>query len=108
MKKAKGKRPVYFDNPESDKLLAMVLALAGEVSVLRDRLDTLERLAQAKGLISIQEIETYRPDEQVEQEREQQRSEYIAHILQIIQEDLDAIAPEASPAPEAKVASSTS
>jgi len=43
-KKAKGKRPFYFDNPESDKLLAIVMALAGEVSVLRECLDTLERL----------------------------------------------------------------
>ena len=45
-RKAKGRRPTYFDDPENDKLLAIVMALAGEVSVLRDRLDTVERLAE--------------------------------------------------------------
>jgi hypothetical protein len=88
-KKAKGKRPVYFDNPETDKLLAMVLALAGEVSVLRERLDTIERLASSKSLISLEEIETYKPDEQVLNEREQWRQVYLDRILRIIKEDLE-------------------
>jgi len=88
-KKAKGKRPFYFDNPESDKLLAIVMALAGEVSVLRERLDTLERLVQAKSILSIEEIETYQPDEQVVQEREQWRADYIARVLRVIQEQVE-------------------
>jgi len=88
-KKAKGKRPFYFDNPESDKLLAIVMALAGEVSVLRERLDTLERLVQAKRILSIEEIETYQPDEQVVQEREQWRADYIARVLRVIQEQVE-------------------
>jgi hypothetical protein len=48
-RKAKGKRPVYFNDPENDKLLAITMAVAGELSVLRERLDTIERLARAKG-----------------------------------------------------------
>ena len=91
-KKAKGKRPFYFDNPESDKLLAIAIALAGEVSVLHERLDTLERLVQATGILSIEEIETYQPDEQVAQEREQWRKEYIARVLQIVQEQVESLA----------------
>lgn len=88
-KKAKGKRPFYFDEPESDKLLAIVMALAGEVSVLRERLDTLERLVQAKGILSIEEIETYQPDEQTVQERNQWRADYIARILRVVQEQVE-------------------
>ncbi|MBD2097964.1 hypothetical protein H6F90_23105 [Trichocoleus sp. FACHB-591] len=91
---AKGKRPLYFENPETDKLLAMVLVLAEEVSVLRDRLDTVERLAQAKGLLSHAEIDAYQPDPQAAAEREQQRAAYIARILRIVQADVEAIAPE--------------
>lgn len=85
-KQAKGKRPIYLDNPHNDKLLAMLMTLAGEVSVLRERLDTIERIAEAKGLISSEEIETYEPDEQVTQEREQWRESYIARLLQVVQE----------------------
>lgn len=90
-KKAKGKRPVYFDDAQSDKLLAMVMALVGEVSVLHERLDTLERIAQAKGIVLIEEIEAYQPDEQVAQEREQWRSEYIARVLRVIEEEVDSL-----------------
>lgn len=91
-KKAKGKRPVYFDDPQTDKLLAIVMALTGEVSVLHERLDTIERLAQAKGLFSSEEIEAYEPDEQAIKEREQWRNEYIARVLRVVQEELEAIA----------------
>jgi len=87
VKKAKGKRPVYFTHPEIDKLFAIVMALVGEVSVLRERLDTIERLVEAKGILSIEEIETYQPDEKTEQEREKWRAEYIARILRTITDD---------------------
>lgn len=90
-KKAKGKRPIYLDDAHSDKLLAMVMALMGEVSVLHERLDTLERLTQAKGILSMEEIEAYQPDEQVAQEREQWRREYIARVLRVVQEEVDSL-----------------
>jgi hypothetical protein len=35
-RKAKGQRPAYFSDPAVDKLLSMTMALAGEVSVLRE------------------------------------------------------------------------
>ena len=90
-KKAKGKRPVYLDDPQVDKLLSIVLALAGEVSVLRDRLDTVERLAQAKGILSIEEIEAYQPDDQVAQERERWRADYLGRVLRVLQEEVESL-----------------
>ncbi|OWY65006.1 hypothetical protein B7486_44210 [cyanobacterium TDX16] len=87
MKKAKGKRPVYFDEPQLDKLLSAIVALTGEVSVLRERLDTVERLLATKEVISLAEIEAYQPEELVAQAREQWRSEYIARVLGVLQEE---------------------
>jgi len=89
--KAKGKRPVYFDEPQLDKMLVIIMALTAEVSVLHDRLDTLSRLIQDKGILSIDEIETYQPDEQTTKEREQWRAEYIARVLRVVQEEVEAI-----------------
>ena len=43
-RKAKGQRPTFFDDPDTDKLVSMLMGLAGEVSVMRDRMDTIERL----------------------------------------------------------------
>ncbi|MEH1999298.1 hypothetical protein [Nostoc sp.] len=86
---AKGKRPVYLDNPQIDKLLAIVMALTGEVSVLHERLDTVERLLEVKGILSPSEIEAYEPDAKVIKEREQWRAEYIARVLRVVQEELE-------------------
>jgi hypothetical protein len=86
-KHAKGPRPQYFSDPASDKLLAMVMALAGEVSVMRDRNDTLERLIETKGLIDRSEIDTYKPSKEIMAERDSWRGSYLSHILRIV--DLD-------------------
>ena len=90
-KKAKGKKPTFFADPQVDKLMAIVMALAGEVSVLRERLDTVERLAENKGLLSRQEIEAYRPHSQAAEEREQWRTEYLRRVLRVVREELEAV-----------------
>ena len=40
-KRAKGKRPEYFDDFAIDRLMSIVMALVAEVSVVRQRLDTI-------------------------------------------------------------------
>ena len=88
---AKGRRPYFFDDPNIDKLLAMIMALTGEVSVIRERLDTHERLAQKKKVPTHQAIEDYKPDDVTEAFRAQWRADYIARILRIVQVELDQI-----------------
>ena len=88
---AKGRRPYFFDDPDIDRLLAMIMALAGEVSILRERMDTHERLAQKKKPATHQAIEDYKPDETTEAFRAQWRADYIARILRIVQVELDQI-----------------
>ena len=88
---AKGQRPVYLNDPQQDKLLGIIMALAGEVSVLRERLDTVEKLLETKGILSPAEIETYQPDEKTSEHREQWRTEYISRLLRILEEDIDAL-----------------
>jgi hypothetical protein len=88
---AKGRRPYFFDDPNIDKLLAMIMALAGEVSVIRERMDTHERLAQKKAWATHQAIEDYKPDDVTEAFRAQWRADYIARILRIVQVELDQI-----------------
>lgn len=91
-KKAKGKRPAFFDDPAVDRLLSITMALAGELSVTRERLDTLERLLDAKGVVSRGEVEEYRPDRQAGYERGVATREYIARVLRGVQQDMEAIA----------------
>ena len=42
---AKGKKPNYLNDGSIDNLMAMIMTLTQEISVLRDRIDTLERLS---------------------------------------------------------------
>jgi hypothetical protein len=86
-KHSKGSRPFFFDDPAVDKLLAMLLALSGEVSVARDRLDTLERLLDEKGVIARDELDRYQPPEAVLAERDERREQFLDQILRII--DID-------------------
>lgn len=88
-RKAKGKRPMYFHNPDIDKLLAMIMGLVGEVSILRDRLDTVERLAQEHDIFSQKEIEAFVPSEQVLQERAQLRETLLGEVTRVISGDLE-------------------
>jgi hypothetical protein len=89
--KAKGKRPAYFEDAATDRTLSIVMALVGEVSVLRERLDTVERLLETKGTISRADIEAYAPDRAAGHERGLQTAEYIARIMRGVQQDMEAL-----------------
>ncbi len=90
--KAKGKRPFFFHDPAVEKVLNITMALAGEVAVMRERLDTIERLMESGKLMSRDAIESFEPNESEAEERQKLHAEFIARILRIIQQELEAIA----------------
>lgn len=89
--KAKGRRPQYFDDPGLDRMLSMLMVLIGEVSVVRERLDTIERLLEAKGSLTRADIETYAPDRDTAFERGCLTREYIARVMRAVQQDVEAM-----------------
>ena len=80
-KKSKGKLPEFFDEPEDDRIYSILIALVGEVSVLRTRLDTVERLLDEKGTISRDDIENFAPDREAGFERGALIREYILRVM---------------------------
>ncbi|MBF2754363.1 MAG: hypothetical protein ISN29_03770 [Gammaproteobacteria bacterium AqS3] len=88
-RKAKGRRPWYFESREAERIFAIVMALAGELSVCRARLDTLERLLASKGVIQADEIESFELDKAAEQQRAEAQRLYIARIFRIIQQEME-------------------
>ena len=90
--KAKGRRPAYFDDPAIDRLLSLAMALTAEVSVLRERLDTVKRLLEAKGGLSRAEIEAYAPDRAAGEERGEATRAFIARVMRGFQQDVEAMA----------------
>jgi len=89
-KAVKGGRPVFLDDPDSDRLATMLVALMGEVSLLADKLDTLSRVAAEKPVFSLADLEAYVPDDAVAAERAQRRSGMIARVLRVLHADAEA------------------
>jgi len=88
--KAAGKRPYFLDN-EVEAVLAITMAVAQELAVARQRIDTLERLLEGKCVVTRKEIETFTPDPGAAVERALANQEYIARILRIVQQRNEAV-----------------
>ena len=78
----------FFSDPDVDRLLSMVIALAGEVSVLRDRLDTHEKLAAQGTLPTAAEVEAFEASPELDAEREQWRSRYLRRVMARLSEEM--------------------
>ncbi len=82
---AKGQRPEFYEDPAIDQLFAIVTALTGELSVLSDRLDTVERLLAQRGALTAQAIEDYVPDETAAALRAARRDELLRRVFEVLE-----------------------
>ncbi len=81
-------RPKFFADPVNDQLLAMITALLGEVCVLRERLDTVERLAEQRGLWRRDDVDRYEPDPAADQARDELRQGALARVFSVLNEEI--------------------
>jgi hypothetical protein len=84
---SRGKRPHFFDDPAVDQLLGIVLGLTQEVAVLRDRVDTIERVMDRNGTVSRADIEAFIPDAPAVAERAKVRAEYLGRVFRVLQHE---------------------
>ena len=82
---ARGKRPQFYADPAMDQAMSMILVLAEEFSVLRDRLDTVERVASDNGLAAA--IEAYQPPQSVLEAREAGRQAFLTRLYYLARKD---------------------
>ena len=90
-KKARGRRPQFFELEESERLMAILMAVVEELAVTRERLDTVERLLEAQGGLDRSAIEAFRPDAKQARERGLRHQEYLARVLRIVQQEREAL-----------------
>ncbi|MBU2980027.1 hypothetical protein [Alteromonas sp. C1M14] len=90
-KKAKGDRPYFLASEQTEQLMNITMALAQELAVTRERMDTLERLLESASIFSREDIESYVPDSEAAEQRQLWHQEYIARILRIMQQSREAI-----------------
>jgi len=88
--KPKGKRPYFFKDPAVERVLNITMAIGMELAVVRERMDSLERILEAKGIMTREELENFvPPSKKVADERQQWHSEYISRILRIVQQEME-------------------
>lgn len=90
--KSKGGRPYFFNDPAVERVLNIAMAVATEVAVVRERMDTIERLLEQKGILQQSEIEAFVPTDAQAEERQLWHARYAARIMRIVQQEADAIA----------------
>jgi hypothetical protein len=83
--KPAGKRPYFMDPP-----LERVLNVQ-ELAVTRERLDTLERLLEAKGVFDRAGIEAFAPTPDQAAERGLWMQEYLNRVLRTVQQEAEAL-----------------
>jgi hypothetical protein len=86
---SRGRRPYFFENPDVDRLLSIVWAMAAELAVTRERLDTVERLLARRELLDLAAIDNFRPTSDEARERGQWHLEYIARLLRVLQQEVE-------------------
>lgn len=73
-------QPQFFKDPMIDKLLEVVLLLGGEIWTNRDRQMVMEHLLATEGVVTPDLIETFKPDEEFEQNAEELRLRFVNRI----------------------------
>lgn len=73
--------PEYFDDPDKERMMAIILSLAEEVCVLRDRLDTCRRLAERDDPATEQNVDAFAVPESVQQQRLDAHTAFFAATL---------------------------
>lgn len=83
------RRPVPDEDPEVARLSAMVIALLGELTITRERLDTVERLLESANVLRQRDVEAFEPQGQAVVEREQLRRRQIGKVMRPLRLDVE-------------------
>lgn len=89
--KAKGKRPWFFEDADTERVMNILLVVIQELAVTRERMDTIERLLERDGKVTKEAIEAFAPSKEEAAERGLWTQEYLARVFRILQQDREAI-----------------
>jgi len=71
----------FFADPAIDRLLGVVFNLAGEVQVLRDRLQILEAVLEQQQSIAPGALNAFKPSGELQRSLDADRSTYVKHLF---------------------------
>ena len=77
----------FLGDPIVDKVMKVVMALASETYVTRDRLALIERKLNEKGVVYSEDLDNYQPTDEEQAEMDRRRDEFVNSLLKPITED---------------------
>lgn len=84
----KGIRPAFTGDSRIDQVLSIAMAVATEVAVLHEELDTVARFAAQGKPFSLEDLEKYVPDDEVLKARAEWRRAYLKRLLRVLREEM--------------------
>lgn len=72
---------VFFADPALDRAMGVIMALAAELYVTRDRLRCLERVLEAQGLLEPGQLDAWQPSEAERAAILADRDAFVAHLM---------------------------
>jgi len=90
-----GPTKIFAEDPNVDRLFAMVLALGAEISKVDEKLDSLLLLLEQLHLVSLAEVEQFQPNEADQARRDRARKDFIEAMLAPFQLAADALVEKA-------------
>ena len=87
----KNERPVFFPDPASDRLAAIISALSAEVSAIADRFDTMESLLIRKGALARGEIDHFELSADDIERRRLRHDAFVSRVFYVLQQEFDAL-----------------
>lgn len=86
---AKGKRPKFYQDAASDQLMSMVMVLASELNVMRDRMDAQERVAKQHGIDLAAGIDALELDDAALEQREAWRQGFMSRLFYLTRKEAE-------------------
>lgn len=77
----RGTRPDFFETPGVDEAMSMILVLAQEFTVLRERMDSAERAMAKRGIDLAADIEALEIDDELLKTREIARQDFYGRLF---------------------------
>ncbi|WNC72140.1 hypothetical protein RGQ13_18770 [Thalassotalea psychrophila] len=90
--KAKGKRPEYLLDKQTEQTLSITMALAMELHAANERVASLECLLEQKGIITRDELNNFQPDSEETAKRSLDTQVYLNRILRVLDQEKQAMA----------------
>jgi hypothetical protein len=84
---AKGKRPLFYKTEGLDQMMSMILVLAQEISVISDRIDSIERVTAKHGIDLAREIESLELNQEMLDARETRRQALLERLYYLLRKE---------------------